>query len=186
MWRSASLASSTTDCRQFLLFRYRWPARLDIGPTTTRYSNQYMNNSCSEKFVVGDLSRQMMAQLLAVGLSPDRSVLFRQSAIAAHTQLHWILSNFTPLSHLKRMTQFKVLSLRDARSSITECLPRRKWLRWNLIRTWVCCRILSCKLPIYCYKMLIVFLLGKTNNSIWNWYVASVDRSSSSRQFSLQ
>eukprot|EP00474_Spongospora_subterranea_P000303 CRZ00761.1 hypothetical protein [Spongospora subterranea] len=49
----------------------------------------------------------MMAQFMAIGLSPDKAIIFRQSSVAAHSQLHWILSNYAPIGHLKRMTQFK-------------------------------------------------------------------------------
>ena len=51
--------------------------------------------------------QQAQKVLLAVGLTPEKSVLFAQSAVAAHTQLAWILSTLTPMGDLERMTQFK-------------------------------------------------------------------------------
>ncbi|KAJ2079704.1 Tryptophan--tRNA ligase, mitochondrial [Coemansia sp. RSA 988] len=47
------------------------------------------------------------ASLIACGIDPSRSVLFRQSAVPAHTQLHWALSCITPVGWLNRMTQWK-------------------------------------------------------------------------------
>lgn len=50
---------------------------------------------------------ELMAVFLAVGLDPQRSVLFIQSHIPQHSELEWILSTLTPLSYLKEMHQFK-------------------------------------------------------------------------------
>ena len=44
---------------------------------------------------------------LACGLKTDNSLIFAQSKVAAHSQLAWILSCFTPLGWLNRMTQYK-------------------------------------------------------------------------------
>ncbi len=50
---------------------------------------------------------ELMATFLALGLNPEKSVLFVQSFVPAHTELTWILSTLTPLSFLKEMHQFK-------------------------------------------------------------------------------
>lgn len=47
------------------------------------------------------------AILIAAGLDPDRCVLFRQSDVAEHTELSWLLSGITPLGELQRMHQFR-------------------------------------------------------------------------------
>lgn len=48
------------------------------------------------------------ATLLACGVDPARSTVFRQSSLAGlHTELTWILGASTPVSWLQRMTQFK-------------------------------------------------------------------------------
>lgn len=52
-------------------------------------------------------TEQAQKVLLAVGLVPEKSVLFIQSTVPAHTQLAWILSTLTPMGDLERMTQFK-------------------------------------------------------------------------------
>ncbi len=45
--------------------------------------------------------------LLAAGLDPDRCILFRQSDVAEHTYLCWLLASVTAFGELRRMTQFK-------------------------------------------------------------------------------
>lgn len=47
------------------------------------------------------------AQLLAVGLDPDRSTIFVQSQVAEHSQLAWVLECLTGFGEAGRMTQFK-------------------------------------------------------------------------------
>lgn len=45
--------------------------------------------------------------LIAVGIKPERSIIFRQSQISQHTELAWIFSSLTPVGELERMTQYK-------------------------------------------------------------------------------
>jgi len=47
------------------------------------------------------------AQLLAVGLDPDRSTIFVQSHVPQHSQLAWVLECMTGFGEAGRMTQFK-------------------------------------------------------------------------------
>ncbi len=47
------------------------------------------------------------AQLLAVGLDPERSTLFVQSQVPEHSQLAWVLECQTGFGEAGRMTQFK-------------------------------------------------------------------------------
>lgn len=54
-----------------------------------------------------DQVHSMVAALLGAGLDPKRNILFRQSDVAAHAELAWLLSCITPLGWLQRMTQFK-------------------------------------------------------------------------------
>ena len=51
--------------------------------------------------------REMAAALIASGIDPDRSIVFRQSAIAAHSELAWILQGTARMGWLNRMTQWK-------------------------------------------------------------------------------
>ncbi len=52
-------------------------------------------------------SLRAAAQLLAMGVDPDRSAIFVQSQIPAHPQLGWVLQCLTGFGEARRMTQFK-------------------------------------------------------------------------------
>ncbi len=47
------------------------------------------------------------AQLLAIGLDPEKCTVFVQSQVAAHSQLAWVLQCQTGFGEASRMTQFK-------------------------------------------------------------------------------
>jgi tryptophanyl-tRNA synthetase len=53
------------------------------------------------------------AMMLAAGLDPGRCMLFRQSDLAEHSELCWLLSSVTPYGDLQRMHQFKDKSARE-------------------------------------------------------------------------
>ena len=50
---------------------------------------------------------QLAALYMAVGLDPDKSLIFCQSHVSAHAELAWILDCYTYMGELSRMTQFK-------------------------------------------------------------------------------
>ena len=57
-----------------------------------------------------DLRRRALSQLaqyIACGLDPKKSVLFIQSHVPQHAELGWILGCYTQFGELSRMTQFK-------------------------------------------------------------------------------
>ncbi|HSG49061.1 MAG TPA: tryptophan--tRNA ligase, partial [Longimicrobiales bacterium] len=49
----------------------------------------------------------LAVSFLAVGLDPDRSIMFVQSDVQEHTELAWLFNAVTPVGDLERMTQFK-------------------------------------------------------------------------------
>lgn len=51
--------------------------------------------------------RGLAKMLIAVGIDPDRSLLYYQSEVPQHVELSWILGTLAGLGHLQRMTQFK-------------------------------------------------------------------------------
>ena len=51
--------------------------------------------------------REMAAALIASGIDPQKSIVFRQSAIPAHAELSWILQGTARMGWLNRMTQWK-------------------------------------------------------------------------------
>ena len=56
--------------------------------------------------------------LLALGVDPDRSLLYTQSQVPGHTELAWILGTMTPMGALNRMTQFKDKTAAGAASNL--------------------------------------------------------------------
>lgn len=64
--------------------------------------------------------REIIIDWLSVGIDPEKSVVFRQSAMHEHAELTTILSNFTPLGWLERCPTFKD-AVRDdeARSGVS-------------------------------------------------------------------
>ncbi len=49
----------------------------------------------------------LAAWLLAMGIDPAQNPIFIQSNIAEHSELAWILNNYTTMGELSRMTQYK-------------------------------------------------------------------------------
>ncbi|QSZ34836.1 hypothetical protein DSL72_007695 [Monilinia vaccinii-corymbosi] len=63
---------------------------------------------------LGRWKRESLATLLAVGLDPEKSTIFYQSSVSAHSELMWVLSCTASMGYLSRMTQWKSkLSLED-------------------------------------------------------------------------
>ena len=50
---------------------------------------------------------ELAALYLACGIDPEKSVLFAQSHVSAHTELAWVLNTICYPGELSRMTQFK-------------------------------------------------------------------------------
>lgn len=59
--------------------------------------------------------REMMVDWLAAGLDPKKSVMFVQSAVPEHAELHLLLSMITPLGWLERVPTYK-----EQRENITD------------------------------------------------------------------
>lgn len=50
---------------------------------------------------------EVLAQYIACGIDPEKSIVFIQGHVAAHAELAWILNCYTMFGELSRMTQFK-------------------------------------------------------------------------------
>ena len=73
--------------------------------------------------------REMAAALIASGIDPAKSILFRQSAVPAHSELTWILDGTARMGWLNRMTQWK--------DKAGERIAKGHRLPFSIIR---CCR----------------------------------------------
>ncbi len=70
----------------------------DWHALTTEYSNPE---------IISQSIKEMFLDWLSVGLSPEKSVLFIQSRIKEHAELHLLLSMITPLPWLERVPTYK-------------------------------------------------------------------------------
>ena len=52
-------------------------------------------------------TREVTAAFVASGIDPEKSIIFSQSRVPAHTQIAWIFSCVARIGWLNRMTQFK-------------------------------------------------------------------------------
>lgn len=59
------------------------------------------------------------AQLIALGIDPDKSSLFVQSQVPEHAELTWVLSCLTGFGEASRMTQFKDKSAKQGQDRTT-------------------------------------------------------------------
>lgn len=57
--------------------------------------------------VLRERTYSFFAQYLALGLDPQKNIIFAQSQVPEHAELSWILTCLTPMGNLNRMTQFK-------------------------------------------------------------------------------
>jgi len=67
-----------------------------------------------------DNTREVVMDWVSCGLDPERSVIFRQSDVPGHAELHLVLSCYTPLGWLERCPtykeQLKQITNRDLRN----------------------------------------------------------------------
>ncbi|CAK7225334.1 Tryptophan--tRNA ligase, mitochondrial [Sporothrix curviconia] len=78
-------------------------------------------SSASNGAVLRQRRRETLAAMLAIGLDPERCVLFYQSTVPAHSELMWLLSCTASVGYLSRMTQWKSkLQLKDDASFADE------------------------------------------------------------------
>ncbi len=59
-------------------------------------------------------TRNLIILFMALGIDPEKNILYVQSDVAAHAELAWILNCFTYMGELSRMTQFKDKSAKHA------------------------------------------------------------------------
>ncbi|MCA2210371.1 MULTISPECIES: tryptophan--tRNA ligase [Nocardia] len=64
-------------------------------------------------------TKAAVAQLLALGIDPEKSTLFVQSQVPEHAELSWVLSCITGFGEAGRMTQFKDKSAKQGAENAT-------------------------------------------------------------------
>ncbi|MBU4275052.1 tryptophan--tRNA ligase [Patescibacteria group bacterium] len=69
----------------------------DLHSLTVPFDPKILQKSITEKII----------SYIAVGLDPEKSIIFVQSQIKEHAELAWILNTLCPVGELERMTQYK-------------------------------------------------------------------------------
>ena len=91
-----------------------WPAFQDDFDTIFGIADLHSITVRQEPAKLRQQTTQLYAMLMAVGLDPQKSILFVQSHVAQHSQLAWLLNCYTQFGELNRMTQFKDKSAQHA------------------------------------------------------------------------
>jgi len=63
--------------------------------------------------VLRDNIRETVATFIACGINPEKSIIFNQSTVSAHSETAWLLSCVARMGWLNRMTQFKEKAGKD-------------------------------------------------------------------------
>src|SRR5713226_3976502 len=66
-----------------------------------------LTSDYADTSAIAENTLQIMIDYLAAGLDPKKSVLFQQSVIPEHAELHLLLSMVTPLGWLERVPTYK-------------------------------------------------------------------------------
>lgn len=69
--------------------------------------NQHAITVQQDPQTLRQMTRQMAALYIAVGIDPDKSTIFVQSDVPAHAQAAWMVMCNTGIGELERMTQYK-------------------------------------------------------------------------------
>ena len=77
---------------------------VDLHALTVRQVPSELRNRCLS----------FLAQYIACGIDPDKSLMVVQSHVPQHAELCWVLSSMTYMGELNRMTQFKDKSSRHS------------------------------------------------------------------------
>lgn len=108
--RALSLAQSTGDSMHlgnYLGALRQWVAMQDEFETFFGVANLHSLNEWPDPEVLRERTLRTAAQIIGAGIDPERSVVFVQSQVPPHTELHWVLSCLTGFGRAERMTQFK-------------------------------------------------------------------------------
>jgi tryptophanyl-tRNA synthetase len=71
---------------------------------------------------LADRTRVAAAQLIAMGIDPERSAIFAQSHVTEHAQLAWVMNSLTGFGEARRMTQFKDKSAKEGEGAASVAL----------------------------------------------------------------
>ncbi|MFL2781242.1 MAG: tryptophan--tRNA ligase [Rhodospirillales bacterium] len=76
---------------------------VDLHAITTKQDPKELRNNI----------RETVATFIACGINPEKSIIFNQSTVPAHSEATWLLSCVARMGWLNRMTQFKEKAGKD-------------------------------------------------------------------------
>lgn len=103
----------------------RWAAEQDEHENVYFIPDLHVLNMRSmqeDPEAVRTLTLDATAWLVACGVDPEKSMIFPQSWVHEHSELTWILENYTYMGQLSRMTQFKEKQQKSHQESIPAAL----------------------------------------------------------------
>jgi tryptophanyl-tRNA synthetase len=71
---------------------------------------------------LAERTRVSAAQLIAMGVDPERSAIFVQSQVPEHAELAWVMNSLTGFGEARRMTQFKDKSAKGGEGAASVAL----------------------------------------------------------------
>lgn len=80
---------------------------VDLQSDFAMIANYHALNFIHNAAEMEDLTWNLAVDLLAIGLDPKKTVLFKQSDVPAHTELTWIFDTLVTLPYLMRAHAFK-------------------------------------------------------------------------------
>lgn len=91
-----------------------WPAFQEKYDTVYGVADLHSITVRQEPAKLRKQTNELYAMLLALGLDPEKGIVFIQSQVSTHAQLAWLLNCYTQFGELNRMTQFKDKSAQHA------------------------------------------------------------------------
>jgi tryptophanyl-tRNA synthetase len=85
----------------------QWAAMQDENECYFFLADLHALTETPEPQQLRERTRQSVAELLAMGVDPERSAVFAQSHLPQHAELGWVLGCLTGFGEASRMTQFK-------------------------------------------------------------------------------
>ncbi len=84
-----------------------WPSMSDEFDCLFAVADLHAITIAIEPKELRENTKRMFALLLAIGIDPEKNIVFCQSHVPAHSELCWLLNNYTMFGEARRMTQFK-------------------------------------------------------------------------------
>ncbi len=89
-----------------------------VDETYAMIADYHTLNFIQNRDEMQQLSLDLVIDYLAVGLDPEKIILFKQSAISEHTELAWIFETITTMPYLERAHAYKAAMAKNKEISV--------------------------------------------------------------------